>query len=238
MPESFDSASAEQGSQSSALASKTPLPVMVLRVFAILGIPVVLFCVYFAAVHALIKVGRSADVAFDDVTVVHPNSWLELVAPVAGWIPEYHEAQAQFYMKQGAHAKGGAVVESLSLSVDHWDKAAELRPGWPYYPLSALVVLSYYNAPVEQVHKYVDQLIAQSYNERGVHRHLFKAGFRVWPKLTEEQRQWFIKQAAMPYGQTTRRAFQAAREYGYRDMLCANLPLNRAAPYCMKKRKK
>ncbi len=238
MPESFDSASAEQGSQSSALISKTPLPVMVLRVFAILGIPVALFCVYFAAVHALILMGEYSDYSADDSEVVKPSKWLEMAAPMAGWIPDYYEAQGQYYLNQASTLKGQAVVQALSTSAEYWEQAYELRPGWPYYPLSALVAVSYYNAPVEQVHKYVDQLIALSYNERGVHQNLFKAGFRVWPRLTAEQRKWFIKQAAMPYGQTTRRAFQAAREYGYRDMLCANLPLNRAAPYCMKKRKK
>ncbi len=208
-------------------------PLWISRALMILGLPLAAFCVYFAAVHALILIGQYSDIDATEGKLVR-NQWLDMAEPMAGWIPDLYEAQGQYYLDLGVKLTGESRAEAMTLSAAYWDGAYDLRPGWPYYPLSALVAESYFDAPADRVQLHMDQMMAMSFNERGIHIRLFDTSFRLWGKLTRPQQDWVLAQAAMPYGATTRRAFHAAKQYGFKPLLCARLPWNVAKKYCSK----
>ncbi|MDP2505053.1 hypothetical protein [Oceanobacter sp. 3_MG-2023] len=198
------------------------------RFFWLLALPVVVACIYLSFVHSLVLIGERAEVSASG-----SNGWLDTAEQldIVG-IPDIYEAKGSFLHRQGVLLSDEARSEMLMQSAAYWDRAAEIRPDWPYYPLSALSAEIAYNAPAERIQMRLDQLMHIAPNERGLYRNLFRYAFIAWEKLRADQQRWIIRQVQLPGGDTFNRAIKAARSVNRMPLLCATLPWSVAKDIC------
>lgn len=185
-----------------------------------------LFMIHFGAVSVLVALGTEAEVTTQD------NPWLSLADAISVGNPELEAALARYEISRGLITAPEYQQARFESALQHWNRAAELRPYWPYYLLGGLEAAVRLDLPAEDIQRRFDEIVQLAPKERGIDRTLLMLSTFSWQKLTLEQQAWVIDRMQSANYSTRRYVFSVTKGTPGHLGLCSYLPWNIGKQFC------
>lgn len=185
-----------------------------------------LFMLHFGAVSALVAIGSEAEVTTQD------NAWLSLADKISFSNPEVHAAIARYELSRGHITAAELQPARFEKSLEHWQRAAELRPYWPYYELGVYELKIRLRRPADEIRQQFDRVTTLAPNERGLDKTLLMLSAYVWFYLTSEQRQWVQDRLLISNYSTRQYVMKNSKDSPGFAALCAALPEKQMKQFC------
>lgn len=161
------------------------------------------------------------------------NFWLDAAETLSYSNPEVFDARAKFLRQK-------ALLPELELQRDELlqqalfalNKASEIRPLWPYYPLAELNLLVLLDADALIIQQKVAHIIQLAPNERGLDKHFLELAFHSWDKLSLTQQEWMLNRLKIVPRGTFNYVFSVAKKLKQKSIVCTNLPYTKIKKLC------
>ncbi len=185
-----------------------------------------LFMIHYGVVSVLVALGTEAEVTTQD------NPWLSLADAISVGNPELEAALGRYEISRGVITATEYQQARFESALQHWNRAAELRPYWPYYLLGGYEAAVRLNLPAEEIQRRFGEIIQLAPKERGIDRSLLMLSTFVWRKLSSQQPEWMLDRIQTANYNTRRYVFSVTKGTEGYYALCANLPWNNVKQFC------
>lgn len=185
-----------------------------------------LFMIHFGVVSVLVALGTEAEVTTQD------NSWLSLADAISVGNPELEAALARYDISRGLITAPEYQQARFESALQHWNRAAELRPYWPYYLLGGYEASVRLQQPAGEIQRRLNDIITLAPKERGVDRSMILLSVYVWHKLTPGQQDWLADRLGSSAYATRRYVFEKTDGTIGRIVLCGKLPWDKVKQFC------
>ncbi len=190
-----------------------------------------LVCIYISVLFALVRVGEQLIVSENN------NLFLEIADDISFYeVPDVNLALAHYNQLRASLVVVSVEnrQEWLNESLEHWLKAHQSRPNWPYYLLGALGAQIMLDNSSDNIGRLFDQVVALAPNERGIDRSLLEMSMISWKQLNRNQQNWVINRLETVMPSTLRLTLTTAEKYHIKGIVCSRLTWPIAKKYCLR----